>query len=204
MNFLFKRDTLVPLVLKQLVQRLHRHEKPVRNHGKVARRAAVAMVLYEVNREVNLLMIRRAQRSGDPWSGHMAFPGGRRDPEDRDDQSCAIRETQEEIALDLESLGTHICTLGDVNTGWRADRPEMLVAPFVFTVDALPALDPNYEVDGIVSVPLSFLLDRGNRVPLKWEWRGTQVESDSYLYRDNRIWGLSLMMIDELIEAVER
>jgi hypothetical protein len=41
-------------------------------------------------------------------------------------------------------------------------------------------------------------------VPLKWEWRGTQVESDSYLFDDHRIWGLSLMMIDELIEAVER
>ena len=149
-------------------------------------------------------MIRRATRAGDPWSGHMAFPGGRRDPEDSSDLACAVRETEEEIALDLSDLGTRICTLADVNTGWRADRPEMLVTPFVFTVSTLPALRPNHEVDGVVSVPFAYLLDRSNRVPLKWEWRGTQVESDSYLYKEHRIWGLSLMMIDELIEAAER
>ncbi len=198
------KGQFLPLVLKQLVQRLRRHDKPIRNHGKATRRAAVAIVLHELEGEVCLLMIRRAQRAGDPWSGHMAFPGGRRDPEDRDDRSCAIRETREEIALDLDLLGNEICSLSDVNTGWRADRPEMLVAPFVFTVDQLPQLQPNYEVDSVVSVPLAFLLDRGNRVPLKWEWRGTQVESDSYLYHEHRIWGLSLMMIDELIEAAER
>jgi len=115
-----------------------------------------------------------------------------------DDELCLL------IALDLDALGHEVCALGDVNTGWRADRPEMLVAPFIYRVEQLPALDLNYEVDGVISVPLSFLMDRSNRVPLKWEWRGTQVESDSYLYQDSRIWGLSLMMIDELIEAVER
>ena len=194
----------MPLVLPQLVQRLGRHEKPVKHYGKVTRRAAVAIVLHEHDGDVCLLMIRRATRAGDPWSGHMAFPGGRRDPEDSSDLACAVRETEEEIALDLSDLGTRICTLADVNTGWRADRPEMLVTPFVFTVPSLPALRPNHEVDGVVSVPFAYLLDRSNRVPLKWEWRGTQVESDSYLYKENRIWGLSLMMIDELIEAAER
>jgi len=198
------RGDPLPLVLSQLVQRLRRHEKPVKHYGKVTRRAAVAIVLHEHEDSVCLLMIRRATRAGDPWSGHMAFPGGRRDPEDADDLACALRETDEEIALDLAGLGTRVCTLADVNTGWRADRPEMLVAPFVFAVPELPQLHLNHEVDDAVSVPLAYLLDRSNRVPLKWEWRGTQVESDSYLYRENRIWGLSLMMIDELIEAAER
>lgn len=192
------------LVYKQLIPRLQQYEKPSRAFGEVTRRAAVAIVLHECDDELCLLMIRRAKREGDPWSGHMAFPGGRRDPEDIDDRFCAIRETREEIALDLDALGHEVCALGDVNTGWRADRPEMLVAPFIYRVEPLPALDLNYEVDGVISVPLSFLMDRSNRVPLKWEWRGTQVESDSYLYQDSRIWGLSLMMIDELIEAVER
>jgi 8-oxo-dGTP pyrophosphatase MutT (NUDIX family) len=197
-------EILVPLVYQQLLPRLQQYEKPSRTYGEVASRAAVAIVLHECDEELCLLMIRRAKRKGDPWSGHMAFPGGRRDPEDIDDRFCAVRETREEIALDLDALGLAVCALGEVNTGWRADRPEMLVAPFIYRVETLPELDLNYEVDGVVSVPLSFLMDRNNRVPLKWEWRGTQVESDSYLFRDNRIWGLSLMMIDELIEAVEQ
>ena len=192
------------MVFNQLMPRLQGYEKPDRAYGEVTRRAAVAIVLHEVDGEPCLLMIRRAQREGDPWSGHMAFPGGRRDPDDIDDRFCAIRETREEIALDLDALGSEVCALGEVNTGWLADRPEMLVAPFIYRVEQLPELDLNYEVDAVVSVPLRFLMDRSNRVPLAWEWRGTQVESDSYLYRDNRIWGLSLMMIDELIEAAER
>ena len=192
------------MVFNQLMPRLQGYEKPDRAYGEVTRRAAVAIVLHEVDGEPCLLMIRRAQREGDPWSGHMAFPGGRRDPDDIDDRFCAIRETREEIALDLDALGSEVCALGEVNTGWRADRPEMLVAPFIYRVEQLPELELNYEVDAVVSVPLRFLMDRSNRVPLAWEWRGTQVESDSYLYRDNRIWGLSLMMIDELIEAAER
>ncbi|MDG1492809.1 MAG: CoA pyrophosphatase [Luminiphilus sp.] len=192
------------MVFNQLMPRLQGYEKPDRAYGEVTRRAAVAIVLHEVDGELCLLMIRRAQREGDPWSGHMAFPGGRRDPDDIDDRFCAIRETREEIALDLDALGSEVCALGEVNTGWRADRPEMLVAPFIYRVEQLPELELNYEVDAVVSVPLRFLMDRSNRVPLAWEWRGTQVESDSYLYRDNRIWVLSLMMIDELIEAAER
>jgi len=192
------------MVFNQLMPRLQGYEKPDRAYGEVTRRAAVAIVLHEVDGELCLLMIRRAQREGDPWSGHMAFPWGRRDPDYIDYRFCAIRETREEIALDLDALGSEVCALGEVNTGWRADRPEMLVAPFIYRVEQLPELDLNYEVDAVVSVPLRFLMDRSNRVPLAWEWRGTQVESDSYLYRDNRIWGLSLMMIDELIEAAER
>ena len=192
------------MVFNQLMPRLQGYEKPDRAYGEVTRRAAVEIVLHEVDGELCLLMIRRDQREGDPWSGHMAFPGGRRDHDDIDDRFCAIRETREEIALDLDALGSEVCALGEVNTGWRADRPEMLVAPFIYLVEQLPELDLNYEVYAVVSVPLRFLMDRSNRVPLAWEWRGTQVESDSYLYRDNRICGLSLIMIDELIEAAER
>ena len=169
------------MVFNQLMPRLQGYEKPDRAYGEVTRRAAVAIVLHEADGELCLLMIRRAQREGDPWSGHMAFPGGRRDPDDIDDRFCAIRETREEIALDLDALGSEVCALGEVNTGWRADRPEMLVAPFIYRVEQLPELDLNYEVDAVVSVPLRFLMDRSNRVPLAWEWRGTQVESDSYL-----------------------
>jgi 8-oxo-dGTP pyrophosphatase MutT (NUDIX family) len=144
-------------------------------------------------------MIRRATREGDPWSGHMAFPGGRRDPEDLSNFSCALRETEEEIGVDLGQWGTALGELSDVNTGWRKDRPEMLVTPFIFQVTELPELTPNHEVDDVVWVPLHFLLDEANREPLEWEWKGQKMETDSYLYASYRIWGLSLMMIDEMM-----
>jgi len=149
-----------------------------------------------------MLMIRRAVREGDPWSGHMGFPGGRRDPEDSSSQACAARETHEEIGLDLGKHGALLCELSDVNTGWRPDRPEMLIAPFVYWLDAVPTLSLNHEVDDVVWVPLGFFQEPDNRQALKWEWRGESIQSDAYYYDDNQIWGLSLMMIDELLEIV--
>ena len=162
-------------------------------------RAAVAIMVREGQEATELLMIRRATREGDPWSGHMGFPGGRRDPEDRSNFYCALRETEEELGVDLSRWGAPLGELSDVNTGWRKDRPEMLVTPFIFSVSELPELTPNDEVDDVVWVPLHFLMDEGNREPLEWEWKGQKMETDSYLYDCYRIWGLSLMMIDEMM-----
>jgi 8-oxo-dGTP pyrophosphatase MutT (NUDIX family) len=48
-----------------------------------------------------VLFIKRASRAGDRWTGHVALPGGKREPKDKDDKTAAIRETSEEIGLDL-------------------------------------------------------------------------------------------------------
>lgn len=194
----------MPLAFDQLLGRLQRHPKPRLNYGPVQRQAGVAIVLREAPVGPVMLMIRRAEREGDPWSGHMGFPGGRRDPGDVSNLACAIRETREELGIDLEGHARRVCELGDVNTGWRPDRPEMLVSPFVFAVDHEPDMTLNHEVDGVVWVPLTFFMDHGNRMPLKWGWEGQAVESDSYVFKGNRIWGLSLMMIDELLAALAR
>ena len=162
-------------------------------------RAAVAIMVREGAEVTEMLMIRRATRERDPWSGHMGFPGGRKDPEDASNLACALRETREEIGLDLAEWGKPLGELSDVNTGWRKSRPEMLVTPFVFEVGDLPTLKPNHEVDDVVWIPLHFLLDEHNREPLEWEWQGKKMETDSFLYATYRIWGLSLMMIDEMM-----
>lgn len=162
-------------------------------------RAAVAIMVREGLDATEMLMIRRATREGDPWSGHMGFPGGRKDPGDMSNLACALRETREEVGVDLGEWGKPLGELSDVNTGWRKDRPELLVTPFVFEVGDLPDLTPNHEVDHIVWVPLHFLLDERNRKPLEWEWQGKKMETDSFLFATYRIWGLSLMMIDEMM-----
>ena len=182
----------------QLETRLQGFAKQEAGFEPRAGRAAVAIMVREGSDATEMLMIRRATREGDPWSGHMGFPGGRRDPEDASNFSCALRETREEIGVDLSQWGTPLGELSDVNTGWRKDRPEMLVTPFIFQVGELPALTPNYEVDDVVWVPLHFLMNEANREPLEWDWKGKKMETDSYLYDSYRIWGLSLMMIDEM------
>ena len=167
-------------------------------------RAAVVVLLQEYSDHTRMLMIRRATREGDPWSGQMGFPGGRREPTDKSDLSCAVRETQEELGLDLWQFGAPLGELSQVNTGWRNDRPQILVTPFVFQLEELPSLKLNHEVDGVVWVPIEFLMDPANREPMQWEWEGQRMMTASYLYEKNRIWGLSLLMIDELIKVIRQ
>jgi 8-oxo-dGTP pyrophosphatase MutT (NUDIX family) len=121
------------------------------------RRAAVAVVLRDVAPEPALLFIERAARLGDPWSGQMAFPGGRIDPGDADARAAAERETREEVGLDLaaaECLGR----LDDVDAGVRLVAPLALSA-FVYRTAAVDRLLPNHEVREAMWVPVSRLRD---------------------------------------------
>lgn len=185
---------------QEVIDRLSVVESPV--DPVPSKRAAVAISVRSGVSGPEILMIQRAVRQGDPWSGHMGFPGGRKDESDASDMACAKRETREEIGFDLDIYGELVCQLSDVNTGWRADRPEMLVAPFVFKVGSTPVFELNHEVDDTLWVPLSFLLNDANRSHHQWDWRGEALESDAFTFDDRLIWGLSLMMIDELLQII--
>tara|TARA_X000000950_G_scaffold277050_1_gene365871 strand:+ start:2638 stop:3249 length:612 start_codon:yes stop_codon:yes gene_type:complete len=185
---------------QEVIDRLSAVEAPV--EPLPSKRAAVAISVRSGVSGPEILMIQRAVRQGDPWSGHMGFPGGRKDESDASDMACAKRETREEIGFDLDIYGELVCQLSDVNTGWRADRPEMLVAPFVFKVGSTPVFELNHEVDDTLWVPLSFLLNDANRSRHQWDWRGEVLESDAFTFDDRLIWGLSLMMIDELLQII--
>ncbi|KAJ5794407.1 hypothetical protein N7457_001006 [Penicillium paradoxum] len=86
--------------------------------------------------EPEVLFIKRASRVGDRWTGHVALPGGKRDPEDADDRHAAIREASEEIGLDLTTEDT--ISVGNlpervVTTSWGS-QPLMVLCPFVFLI----------------------------------------------------------------------
>jgi 8-oxo-dGTP pyrophosphatase MutT (NUDIX family) len=151
---------------------------------------------------LSVLMIKRAERRGDPWSGHMAFPGGRKDPGDRNTLATAKRETLEEIALDAERHARVVGRLSDIATHPRLRGGPMIITPYVFRLHALPELVPNHEVAGVVWVPLAFLADRANREKMRWAPNGVPLEMPCYMFGEHRIWGLSLMMLDELLDAL--
>jgi 8-oxo-dGTP pyrophosphatase MutT (NUDIX family) len=168
--------------------------------------AAVAVILREVDGVPEVLFIERAKREGDPWSGHMAFPGGRMDPADEDARSAAERETFEEVGVNLagaEALGR----LDDLQ-GLHAAAPEraMVISAFVYhAVDPGP-LEPNWEVEQAFWFPLASLFDPERHVtyPVTLGGRlcfpGILVgEPENHV-----VWGLTYRFLEDFFEIVGR
>lgn len=106
--------------------------------------AAVALLLAPGSAGLDLLLIRRAERVGDPWSGQMGLPGGRRDLVDADLVATAVRETREEIGVDLS--GAELLGQLDDLAPTIEHLPRMLVRPYVFSLPAQPPLELSDEV----------------------------------------------------------
>lgn len=178
---------------------------PLREDAEVpaARKAAVAVVLRSVGGVVELLFIRRAEHPRDPWSGQMGLPGGRVDPGDASPLAAALRETREEIGLDLEALGRPLGRLSEVRTHLPLGSVPHSVVPFAFAVEGNPPLRPNEEVQEALWVPLPFLLDRANRSSFTWVRKGLPLPMPCYTYLGRVIWGLTLKIVDELLELAE-
>ena len=160
--------------------------------------AAVAAVLRQRAAGPEILFIRRAKHPRDPWSGHMGWPGGRVDPEDPDPRATSVRETREELALDLERSGEYLGRLSTVSTHLPRFMGPRGVAPYVFRLRprARPRLRLNHEVDEAVYIPLRFFFDSSNRSSLVWAGRGLYP---CYRYEGRVVWGLTLKMLDELM-----
>ena len=164
------------------------------------RRAAVAAVLHEGDAGPELLFIERAERFGDPWSGQMAFPGGRVDPGDAGARAAAERETLEELGLDLAGAEL-VGRLGDVDAGVRLVAPLVLSA-FVYRVGTRPLLMPNYEVREALWVPVSRLVDPVHRVDHCW---GLGKFPAIVVGEPGRhvVWGLTYQLVEELLRVVD-
>lgn len=162
-------------------------------------RSAVAVIVREGEQGLEALMIKRAEREGDPWSGHMAFPGGRMDPIDQGGLSTAQRETWEEIGLKPEYYSECLGRLPDLKATIRRFFKPFIVSCYVFSIEGEPELELNYEVADVLWVPLSFLADKANRKSMQWTRRRKAMTLSCYFYGGERIWGLSLRMLDALI-----
>ncbi len=169
------------------------------------KKAAVAAIFREGEGGAEVLLIRRAEHPRDPWSGHMGFPGGRVDASDPTPLVTAIRETREELALDLEVAGELLGRLSDVRTHLAPSAAPRAVVPFVFALrDAQVVFQANHEVQEVVWVPLAFFLERANRSLLTWVRQGVPLPLPCYHYGGRVIWGLTLRVLDELLEALAR
>lgn len=161
------------------------------------REAAVALVLW--GEAAELLLIRRADDPRDPWSGHMALPGGRHEKDDEDLLFTAMRETEEEVGLVLERRD-YLGALPAVRAGSRSRIDPMKVSPFVFRLDGpRPRTIPNYEVAEVIWLPLGELTqpERKDEVAILHE--GKTFRMPAIRVGDNKIWGLTYGIISSVL-----
>lgn len=178
-----------------LARRLARAPVQV-NPSPVLKWAAVAAIL--VPDPDALLLVRRAERAGDPWSGQMAMPGGRREP-DEDLLFTAIRETEEEVGVRIppESL---MGSLDDVAPRTPV-LPPIAVRPFVFRLNRRPDLTLSHEVAAAHWVPLEHLRTTDVWGEVTLEVMGARRVVPAYRLEAGTVWGMTERILTDLFRG---
>ncbi|MCW4006418.1 MAG: CoA pyrophosphatase [Candidatus Bathyarchaeota archaeon] len=177
----------------QVVEELSKVLKPFAGNQDAS--AAVALMIKPTKEDLEFLLVKRVQNPHDPWSGHMALPGGKRDLNDADLLETVVRETFEETGIDLR--GGRL--LGVCSVVCSERRPDMWVLPFVFLVKGEPQVK----------------LSRGELETFVWascgrleESRGTACvgarEVCAFVLGENVVWGLTYRILDEFIQTIKR
>jgi 8-oxo-dGTP pyrophosphatase MutT (NUDIX family) len=190
--------------MESLAQALRAHCGREEAEEEGLRWAAVSMVLRGVTlRDAELLFIRRAVRVGDPWSGHVAFPGGRRDVVDDTLEVTARRETREELSLDLDLDAELLGVLDDLRPR-SAALPSIAVRPYVFRLARDVALTPNEEVHSTFWVPVQRLLDPASAMEHVFDRGGARLRFPAYRVGDDVVWGMTERLVTQLLSLARR
>ena len=166
-----------------------------------APRAAVAAIFRSGNSGAEVLFIQRATKASDPWSGQMAFPGGRAEERDASPQATARRETSEEIGLELDPAA-YIGSLHELDGG-RANGRQIIVSAHGFWLDGpQPQVTLNHEVADVVWVPLTELGDANRYIDYHYplvgrDFPGIQLDADGQV-----VWGLTLRLLSDLFDRL--
>ena len=167
-----------------------------------ARPAAVALLLVPAAHGLDALFIERAIRAGDPWSGQIALPGGRRDPDDSDLAATAIRETREETGVELadaERLGV----LDDLHPSSPL-LPPVVVRPYVFTLPRHPDARTSPEVREAFWLPLgAFRAPGAYREITITPPGGTAFSLPAYVIGSRTIWGMTERILTPLLDLLD-
>ena len=172
---------------------------PKRATGPGLIEAAVAIVLAPgADGELELLFIKRAEEEGDPWSGQMALPGGRREDGDDDLLATAIRETCEETSIEL-ARGALLGELDDLAPVTRV-LPPIMVRPFVFGLQHKPEVEPSREVALHLWTSLEGLPGSAGETAVSVP--GFEGEVPAYLIGPHVVWGMTHRILSRFFDLV--
>ena len=165
-------------------------------------KASVAVVLNTVNEKPNVLFIKRTENPGDSYSGHVAFPGGKMSEADSNPLDTAVRETVEEVGINLNDNSICIGRLDDLKP-LNPNGPKFIVSPFLFILqnDIIVEINKD-EVEQYMWITLEHLSDVNN-MRIRYKQRGKEtIEDYVYSYRSFLIWGMTGRIINSLLKEV--
>lgn len=171
--------------------------------ARVSSRAAVALILRPFGTGLELLLIRRAEHPRDPWSGQMAFPGGRAEPGDRDLEQTAVREVAEEIGLDLIRSAEALGPLDEVRAMARLRPMDLTIQPFVFHLREPAEAQARSEVESVHWLDLDRLLSPAARATHEYRHEGQLLRFPCLRVDGLVIWGLTHRMLMGLAERLQ-
>ena len=193
-------ETLAHPEIARLARALEQQPGRVIEPDPPMRLAAIALVFRLGSLgEPEMLMIKRAEHETDPWSGHVACPGGRMEAGDHDLAQTAMRETWEETGIELARIGRILGTLDDLSPR-TPSLPPILIRPYVVVVPPTVELVQSPEVAAAFWVPLSEI-----RAEARWgtatvSLRGADREVTSFTHGEYMVWGLTERVLRQLLD----
>lgn len=158
--------------------------------------ASVAVILRGVG--PSILLIKRAERDGDPWSGQVAFPGGKMQSGDGSVRETAVRETKEEVGFDLNESASFLGYLGP----FRTHTGNMDVVPSIFTLEKEVAVKLNGEVSSYRWVDFGVFensLAGGTHQVVR---EGATLDMPAVVFEDYVVWGLTYRILQSIVENI--
>lgn len=162
----------------------------------MSEKAGVAVIIRKSDRGYRLLLIKRSTKIKDPWSGHIAFPGGHYEKDDQSIFNTVIRETREETGIDLYTQAKYLFALSEA---FPLNEPGLKVYPFVFELYRDVEIKCDEEVENYYWIPI----DNLERETVKVDYEGVAKKTEAYTYMTQNkkiiIWGLTKRIIDDLL-----
>ena len=164
------------------------------NHPTKYKKAGVLIILMKnkTDKEYSILFTKRSANLSS-HSGEVSFPGGKWEEGDENLFQTALRESNEEINLNV----SNIKLLGHLN--FLLSRHKIEVNPYLVFLEKFQEFEGNFEIDTIFTVPVNFLMNPQNIIYKQFKRKDLKVSIPSWVYNGNRIWGLTAMITADFL-----